>query len=142
MKRIIALLMTLVLLFCGATPTLAATPEDISPLYLQTSQASISFVILEDGTAEWTIVCMGYSTAESITAVSYLERKVGSVWFRVNMEAPENEYTYTVQASDMFKAYTMQLTRSGTYRAFVELTVRGANGNDYIELYNEYDYYP
>lgn len=140
MKRIIALLMALVMLFCGATPTLAATPEEISPLYLHTSQASISFAILEDGYAEWTISCIGYSSAQSITAVTYLERKVGSVWFRVNMEAPENEYTYTVQFSRMHKTYSMQLTRNGTYRAVVELTVRGADGNDYIELYTQREY--
>ena len=140
MKRIIALLMSLVLLFCGATPTLAAAPEEISPLYLHTSQASVSFTILENGTADWTVLCFAYSTAQSITAVTYLERKVGSVWFRVNMEAPENEYTYTVNSTEMVKNYTLQLTRTGIYRAVVEFTVRGADDSDYIELYNEYDY--
>ena len=125
MKRITAILLTIVLLLATAVPTLAAAPNVAIPYYANTSQASVTLVIDETGSASWTIMCLGKSSCTGIESRTYLERQVGDSWVRVDLGNATNEFTYSTSASRMVKTYEMDLSTHGTYRATVIFTVYG-----------------
>ena len=140
MKRITAIILTLVLLFATAIPSLAAVPEVAVPYYANTSHASVSFVIEDNGAASWTITCLGKSSCTGIYAVTYLERQVGSSWVRVDLGNANDEYTYNTTASRIAQNNKTTLTTPGTYRAVVVFTVYGTQENETITLWNEHDF--
>lgn len=140
MKKITAILLTLVLLFATAVPSLAAMPEVAVPCYANTSQASVTFVINEEGSASWTIACIGKSSCTGIYAITYLEYKVGNSWERVDLGNTNDQYTYSTTASRTVHTNEQNLTAYGTYRAVVVFTVYGTQEDETITLWNEHDY--
>lgn len=141
MKKITSLAMVLVLLLTATIPAKAALPETtVSPYFINTSQASVSLGISEDGVAGWTIACFGESGCTGIAAVSYLERKVGTQWERVDLVISYDEFTISTTGKELVKTYRNPVTIRGEYRAVVEFTVYGATGNDEITLWSYADY--
>lgn len=140
MKKLTAFFLALTLLATPALSVSAAEAELISPYYINTSQASISFGITEDGSASWTIICSGKSTATAIDSVSYLERKIGNTWVRVDLGTTNDEYIYNVSTKYLVKTHNATVSVSGTYRAVVEFTVYGTSEDETITLYKLYDY--
>ena len=140
MKKLVTLLLAALLLLANAVPAYAAVPETAVPFYANTSQASVSFVIQENGHATWSIYCIGKTSCTGIDAVTYLERQVGNDWVRVDLENADDEYTYSTTVRRMAKTYEATLSISGTYRAVVEFTVYGTNEDETITLWNEHDY--
>ena len=137
MKRLTSLVLSLVLLLTIVTPAFAAQPETtVSPRYINTSQAGISLVILEDGLAEWSIMCFGEPNCTGIDAVTYLERKMGSLWIKMSIDYPITDYHYSVTGRNMYAVYQMQLTYAGEYRAVVEFTVHGTNGDEELKFWS------
>ena len=135
MKRLTSLVLSLVLLLTIVTPAFAAQPETaVSPRYINTSQASISLVITEDGLAEWSIICLGLSNCTSIDAVTYLERKMGTVWVRMSIGYPITDYHYSVAGRNLYATYQRQLTYAGEYRATVEFTVHGTTADEELKF--------
>ena len=125
MKKFTALILAAIFLFAAATPVSAAVPEIAVPFYANTSQAGVVFTINAEGSASWTITCLGKSSCTGIDAVTYLERQVGNTWVRVDLGNTNNEYTYSTTASRMTKTYVLTLDTHGTYRATVIFTVYG-----------------
>jgi hypothetical protein len=140
MKRITAIILTLVLLFATAVPSLAAVPEVAVPYYANTSQAGVTFVIDNNGEASWTITCLGKSSCTGIDAVTYLEYQVGSSWVRVDLGNTNDEYTYSTTATRIAKNNKITLTTPGTYRAVVIFTVYGTQQDETITAINEHDF--
>lgn len=140
MKKLVTLLLAALLLLANTVPAYAAAPETAVPFYANTSQASVSFVINDAGEASWTIMCIGKSTCTGIDAVTYLERKVGNSWVRVDLENADDEYTYSTTAGRFAQNNKHTFTAYGTYRAVVEFTVYGTYEDETITLWNEHDY--
>ena len=137
MKRLTSLILSLVLLLTIATPAFAVQTENtVSPRYANTSQAGISLVITEDGLAEWTIICLGLSNCTGIDAVTYLERKMGSLWIKMSIDYPITDYHYSVTGRELISTYQMQLTYAGEYRAVVEFTVHSTSGDEELEFWS------
>ena len=137
MKRLTSLVLSLVLLLTVVTPAFATQPETtVSPRYINTSQAGISLVITEDGLAEWTIICLGEPNCTGIDAVTYLERKMGTVWVRMSIDYPITDYHYSVTGRNLYATYQRQLTYAGEYRAWVEYTVHGTNGDEELKFWD------
>ena len=137
MKRLTSLILSLVLLLTIATPAFAVQTETtVSPRYANTSQAGISLVITEDGLAEWTIICLGLSNCTGIDAVTYLERKMGSLWIKMSIEYPVTDYTHSVNGRELVATHQKQLTYAGEYRAVVEFTVHGTNADEELEFWD------
>ena len=137
MKRLTSLVLSLVLLLTVVTPAFATQPETtVSPRYINTSQAGISLVITEDGLAEWTIICLGEPNCTGIDAVTYLERKMGTVWVRMSIDYPITDYHYSVTGRNLYATYQRQLTYAGEYRAWVEFTVHGTNGDEELTFWD------
>ena len=107
MKRLTSLVLSLVLLLTIVTPAFAVQPETtVSPRYINTSQASISLVITEDGLAEWSIMCFGKTNCTSIDAVTYLERKMGSLWIKMSIDYPITDYHYSVTGRNLYLSFS------------------------------------
>lgn len=140
MKRITAIILTLVLLFVTAIPSLAAVPEVAVPYYANTSQAGVTFVINDAGSASWTLMCLGKSSCTGIYTVTYLEYKVGNSWERVDLGNANDQYTYSTTASRMVYTNEFTLTTPGTYRAVVVFTVYGTQQDETITVLNEHDF--
>ena len=140
MKKLTSLILVAILLIATAAPAYAAVPETVMPCYANTSQASVSLVISDDGTVSWTIMCIGESNCTGIDSVTYLERKIAGTWARVFIGNGDDEFTYSTTASRMVQHYDFTLRNHGTYRAVVEFTVYGTEETETIILYNEHDF--
>jgi hypothetical protein len=137
MKKLTALILSLILLLSATTPAFAAQTETaVSPRYVNTSQGGVSLVITEDGLAEWTIICLGKSNCTGIDAVTYLERKMGTVWMRMSVDHPIKEYYYSVTGTELANTYQMQLNFTGEYRAVVEYTVHGTVEDEELKFWS------
>lgn len=140
MKKTCSILLTLVLLFACITPAHAAQIPSVSPLWVNTSQASIAFGIDETGEATIVVTVIGKSSAFMISTVTYLEQKVGSSWVRVDIGTTNNELLYRTTNSYVRKNYTHTFTERGEYRAVCEVTVYGTAENETFTLTNTCDY--
>ena len=140
MKKVCSALLAFALLLVCTVPSHAAQAPTVSPLYVNTTQASVSFAISEYGKANIVVTCVGNSTATKISTVTYLEQKIGSVWVRVAIDSPNNEWLYTTTASFMQQSYDHTVTFKGKYRAVCEFTVEGTIEDETFTLTNTYEY--
>ena len=140
MKKTCSILLILVLLFACITPAHAAQIPSVSPLWENTSQAYLSFTILESGESSFTVTIIGNSSAILISTVTYLEQKVGSSWVRVDIGTTNNELLYRTTNSYVRKNYTHTFTERGEYRAVCDVTVYGTAENETFTLTNTCDY--
>lgn len=141
MKKLTALILSLILLLTATTPAFAAQTETtVTPRYINTSQAGVTFAILEGGVAEWTIACFGESSCTSIDAVTYVERKMGTVWMRMSVDHPIKEYYYSVTGAELVNTYQLQLNFAGEYRAVVEFTVHGTVEDEELKFWSYREY--
>lgn len=96
MKRILALLLALLTL-CSLTPSaLAATPETVEPLYENASKANVTLSI-SSGTATIKVTCDGSAALSSAQITTYIERRSGASWVRVENGYTGNEWTYSTK---------------------------------------------
>ena len=140
MKKVCSALLILVLLFACSVPAHAAQAPTVSPLYVNTTQARLTFTISESGNASFTVTIIGKSTATKISTVTYLERKVGTSWVRVDLGTTNDELLYSTTASYLSKNYTHSLTVKGEYRAVCDVTVEGTVEDETFTLTNTCDY--
>lgn len=140
MKKTCSILLILVLLVACITPAHAAQIPSVTPLYENTSNATLSFTITESGEASFTVNISSDSSAIMISTVTYLEQKVGSSWVRVDIGTTNNELLYRTTNSYLHKNYTHTLTSRGEYRAVCDVTVYGTAANDVFTLTNTCDY--
>lgn len=140
MKKNCSILLALVFLFACIVPVHAAQVPSVSPLWANTSQAYLTLTISESGNASFTVTVIGKSTATKISTVTYLERKVGSSWVRVDLGTTNDELLYSTTASYLSKNYTKTLTTKGEYRAVCEITVNGTVEDETFTLTNTYTY--
>lgn len=140
MKKVTSLILIVVLLLTTAAPAYAALPETAVPYYANTSQASVSLVIDENGSASWTIMCIGKSSCVGIDSVTYLERQIDDYWVLVDISNMTDEYTYSTSAARMVQTYDEELGIHGTYRAVVIFTVYGSSEDETITLWSTRTY--
>ena len=137
MKRIIsALLVAVLLITCIGTSSFAIESNDIvRPYYNNTDYVTINLSISDTGKATVKLTCKGETgVTTKITAVSYLQRKVGLIWVKVDNGLDGKKWNDTVNGVNLIKTHTLQLEKTGSYRAKVEYTVYGSGGSaDVIE---------
>lgn len=133
MKKSIALFLAVVTLLscCGLSMLASASVEtEAAPYYNNTNSAGVQFVISSTGNAKFTLSCVGMSgVTTKITAVSYIQRKVGLIWVKVDNGLDGKKWTDTVNGTNLTKSHSLQLSKTGTYRVKVEYTVYGSGGS-------------
>lgn len=140
MKKLISLLLVLALgVSVLLVPVWARDNEVASPYYVNTSSARTTIVIDDDGTASIQVYCLGLSNVKSITATTYLEKKVNGSWMRVDIDQPNDQWVSTTTLRVFSVTRTHQLTSTGTYRA-VTIFVVTASSSETITVYSEATY--
>lgn len=131
MKKSIALILSLVALFSCYSLTAAAYSEnEMTPYYNNASLADATISISSSGKATIKLTGYGISGVTSkITAVSYIQRKIGLIWVRVDNGLSGKEWTDTVNGTNLTKTHTLQLSKPGTYRVKAEFTFYGSGGS-------------
>lgn len=123
MKKIFALTISLVLLVSMLATPLSVRANEITPRYINTSQARVLLTIDASGLATISVRCYANNGTTSIQTVTFLEKKVGSTWVRVDIDETDNEWTYTTRYLSVIKSYKHQLDSTGEYRAVTYFTV-------------------
>lgn len=139
MKKVLSIVLALIAVLTMVNMTSNyAEAADIKPYYNNVNSTHVSLTINSSGKATVTVTCRGISgTTTGITAETKLERKWGIFWLDVD----GGEWTDTVSSTNLSKSHTLQLSKTGTYRATTTFTVSGSGGaNDSIEVSSTYTY--
>ena len=125
-RRYISLLVAVIIICATATTVLAAP---IETRFNNTLSASSSATISSSGLLTITNQFRGYkgkTTSGEIT--TYIEKKSGSTWTRVNIGQPNNQW-YDVVTGYMYAgSHSFQLSSHGTYRITVTFVIYGSGG--------------
>lgn len=123
MKKLIALALCVVTLFCLFVPVYAS---GISLYTNNVSSADTVFSISSTGKA---VVTSDYLGKDGLvtkgTIHTKIQKKFGLIWITVDC----GEWTDTSTATSYSVSHTLQLLKSGTYRAHVEFTIYGTGGS-------------
>ena len=107
-----------------AIPTMAVENE-ITPYYNNTSSTEAVFVISESGLATISYACFGY---EGITTRIVVETKIQKkfLWWWNDVDGA----SWTDEAAKVYCAndHSIQLSKSGTYKAVITYNVYGTGG--------------
>ena len=138
MKKIAALVLAVTLLTAMCIPVSAAE-NNTQPFYINTNQAKVVLGLSDSGLADIGVTCLANSNATKIQITTYLEKLVGSTWVRVSIGQTNNQWTASTTESYLIKAYSKQLSSTGTYRAVAVFTVSGTQSETFT-LYSEDTY--
>ena len=123
-KRIITLALLAIMLFAMAVPSFA-TDNGVMPCLNNTSSTESIFVITDDGEAIVSYICFGY---EGITSRIVVEIKIQKkvLWWWNNVDGA----SWTDETTEYYlnSEHSIQLSKSGTYRAVITYTVYGSGG--------------
>ncbi len=125
MKRIISTILILVTIFAAACPAYAAEPR-----YANASGVYVTLNINSSGKATVAVRVTGNSSLSSSEILTYIEKKVGSTWTRVDIGTTNDVWEYTSTNSAVLKTYTAQLSSTGEYRAVAEFTLTGSTAEE------------
>lgn len=124
MKKIIALVLCLVIFI---TTTVTVFANGIQPYFNNIDNITTSFSITSTGKATVTNTYSGITgITKNVKIVTKIQKKFGLIWITVDC----GEWTDTLTATNYSGSHTLQLLKSGTYRAHVEFTVSGTGGSD------------
>ena len=139
MKKYYALILSVLLLISMLAPLVTARADEVMPRYINTDQARVLLTINSSGLATISVRCYAKTGTTSIQTVTFLEKKVGSTWVRVDIAETDNEWTYNTRYLSVIKTYTHQLDSTGEYRAVTYFTV-SASDTENFTLMSNYTY--
>lgn len=123
MKKILCCILILATILVLAQPTFAAQLPGNDPQYTNAQNAYVTLSIRNSGYASIVVAVYGIPTLKKINVVTYLEKKVGGSWVRVDISEPSNAWSYSVTSNMLRKSYAVQLDSSGEYRAVSKFTL-------------------
>ena len=124
MKKILALMLCSVIL---VTTTVTVYANNIQPCYNNIDNVTTSFVISSSGKATVTTTYTGITgTTKNVKIVIKVQKKFGLIWTTVD----GGKWTDNSTAEDYSRSHSVQLSKTGTYRAHVEYTISGTGGSD------------
>lgn len=134
MKKMIAMLLIVLSVISIFGITVAA----VEPRWNNAASAIVSLEINNNGIATVALNCAGIPSVTSIiTADTKIERKWGILWLDVDGA----EWIDTTTNVFLSTGHSIQLSKTGTYRATTKFTVSGTGGsNDSIKCTSECTY--
>lgn len=124
MKRLTALMLCLVIL-CMTTITVYA--NSIQPYSNNVNSTNVYFSISNSGNATVSYEYYGKSgVTKSAEIETKVQKKFGLIWITVD----NGSWTDTSTATNFSKSHSVQLSKTGTYRAHVEFKISGTGGSD------------
>ena len=142
-KKIITILLTILMLWCGCTATYASgTDAGIAPCLDYAYDFSMSFVVIEPGVANFMVSYNGNPNTFMVAklTVTFEKKVLGVFWRTVEIGTENNEWIgYNADLRGEFYDY-VTLDGTGTYRANFRLEIMGADSSDIIEESMTYRY--
>ncbi len=123
-----SLLIAVIVMICTTTNTASAAL--IEPRFNNTVSASSTASISDSGLLTITNQFKGIkdkTTTGEIT--TYIEKKSGLTWDRVNIGTPDNRWCDVVNDYTYIASHTFQLNSQGTYRVTVIYVISGSGGS-------------
>ncbi len=123
-----SLLIAVIVMICTTTNTASAAL--IEPRFNNTVSASSTASISDSGLLTITNQFKGIkdkTTTGEIT--TYIEKKSGLTWDRVNIGTPDNQWYDVVNDYTYIASHTFQLNSQGTYRVTVIYVISGSGGS-------------
>ena len=129
-KMVVTLLLTVCLIAVPLIPASAATPEEISPCFNNTSLGTIRANISTSGLMTISYLLTGYQDVTTkIVVTTYIEKKtLGLFWTRVDNGQPNKQWVDTIYDFWYGGSRTYQLSSKGTYRTIAVYKVYGSGG--------------
>jgi hypothetical protein len=125
MRKAASLILALALCISAFVIPVSAKDEVdiISPRYTNAHNPDVNLTIDSNGLATVKSSCQGVSGTTSIRGITYLQRKVGDSWIRVDIPGALDQWESSVSGRIYSVTKTHQLTIPGTYRAVTIFTV-------------------
>ena len=139
MKKLIIAMLILSTLFACILPAFATEQPTVEPRYNNATTASVTLGISSTGKATITVSLTGKPTMEYVIITTYLEKKVGTSWERVNIGNTSNSWRFVTKEMFAQKTYTTTLSSRGQYRAVASFNLYGSE-NDSFTLYDTATY--
>lgn len=107
--------------------TITAYAGSIQPYSNNVLTTNTTFSISSTGKATVSNTYSGITgTTKNAKIVTKVQKKVGLIWVTVD----NGSWTDTSTATNFSKSHSVQLSKTGTYRAHVEFTISGTGGSD------------
>ena len=134
MKKIVSLILVALTVISLVSITAVA----VEPRWNNANSAIVSLEVNSSGKASVALNCAGITGVTTrITAETKIERKWGILWLDVDGA----EWTDSTTNVFLSTGHSIQLSKTGTYRATTKFTVSGTGGsNDSITVRSEYTY--
>lgn len=124
MKKIIKIIVCLILI---SISVITAYANDIQPFTNNVITTDVTFSISNTGNASVYTEYIGYSGVTQRAEIeTKVQKKYGLIWITVD----NGHWTDTSTASSASKRHSVQLQKTGTYRAHVVFTISGTGGSD------------
>lgn len=136
MKKMIAMLLSILMLWCGCATVYASDADvGVAPCLDYAYDASMSFVVIEPGVADFFVSYNGNPNTFMVAklTVTFEKRYLGVFWRTVDIGTENNEWIAcnADMQGEFFDTITMDGT--GVYRANFKLQIMGADSSDVIE---------
>ncbi len=124
MKKLVSVLLCLTVILTTAITVYA---ENVQTFSNNVSITSTTFSISSSGKATVNNTYSGITgTTKSAKIETKIQKKFGLIWITVD----GGKWTDTSTATNFSKSHSVQLSKTGTYRAHVVFTVSGTGGSD------------
>lgn len=124
MKKLVSVLLCLTVFFTTAITVYA---ENVQTFSNNVSITSTTFSISSSGKATVNNTYSGITgTTKSAKIETKIQKKFALIWITVD----GGKWTDTSTATNFSKSHSVQLSKTGTYRAHVVFTVSGTGGSD------------
>ncbi len=124
MKKLVSVLLCLTIFFTTAITVYA---ENVQTFSNNVSITSTTFSISSSGKATVNNTYSGITgTTKSAKIATKVQKKFGLIWITVD----GGKWTDTSTATNFSQSHSVQLSKTGTYRAHVEFTISGTGGSD------------
>lgn len=124
MKKFIAMILCFVTLFTVTFPVSASNITTYSN-NIYTADTSFSISSTGNATVFNTYTGKGNLVTKG-TIETKIQKKFGLIWITVD----NGKWTDTSTAANFSKSHSVQLSKTGTYRAHVEFIISGTGGSD------------
>lgn len=124
MKKLVSALLCLTVFL---TTSITVYAENVQTYSNNVSITSTTFSISTSGKATVNNSYSGITgTTKNAKIVTKVQKKFGLIWITVD----NGSWTDTSTATNFSQSHSVQLSKTGTYRAHVEFTVSGTGGSD------------
>lgn len=124
MKKLVSVLLCLMAFL---TTSITVYSENVQTYSNNVSTTNTTFSISSSGKATVNNTYSGITgTTNSAKIVTKVQKKFGLIWITVD----NGSWTDTSTAVNFSQSHSVQLSKTGTYRAHVEFTISGTGGSD------------